>query len=389
MTQASTQRQDSTLTHHSTTQDRQALSAKARESGDLGIDSPIPGPSTPPQRHRHLGGSPLTIDQARRTRLPFSVDSYPRTPRKQLVQSSRSASPFGSPASHTTLNRAVNTALPHTPAHSISTPPSAFPSKLHDAIELHPLSPPRAGRDSPFDDRYSIFVDPAVDPFEYANVTVRRQRTVDGYQISTSSSSRTRVASRGMSPATSETLRGSEARKSLYSSGPSKANEVTLAPAPTTPSADETVPPTFRGLLAFHTPRDYVVYLFPAIVFSMVACLVQPYMSKTIGDAFDAFARYPLDGGVATAEDRAALQHGIKVTTIKLAATGGAAVVLNYIKGVLWARHAENVTHRLRHAVYKGVQCKGMEWYDLGMGMKVEGEEDNVGAGGLMGKFTR
>ena len=121
----------------------------------------------------------------------------------------------------------------------------------------------------------------------------------------------------------------------------------------------------------------------------MTAALVQPYMSLVVGEAFNAFVQYPLDN-LATEVQRQSLKNGIQETTEKLAITGAAAVVLNYAKGALWARHGEHLTTRLRHAVYISVQGKSMEWFDLGMGMKSEAKDsESIGAGGLMAKFTR
>ena len=121
----------------------------------------------------------------------------------------------------------------------------------------------------------------------------------------------------------------------------------------------------------------------------MTASLVQPYMSLVVGDAFNAFVQYPLDN-IATDVQRQALKSSIQSTTEKLAITGAAAVVLNYAKGALWARHGENLTNRLRQAVYTSVRSKPMEWFDLGMGMKTEAKDsESIGAGGLMAKFTR
>ena len=192
----------------------------------------------------------------------------------------------------------------------------------------------------------------------------------------------------------------SEARRSLYSESciPSTTLEqhsdlVSSSDSPIEPrrSSPDPIRPTFRGLFALSQPRDLLVHLLPAFACSVAAALVQPYMSIVIGEAFAVFVKYPSDTTLITAADNAALLSGVRETTIKLTAVGAFAVVLNYAKGVLWMRHGEVVADRLRKTMYEGVQNKGMDWFDLGMGMREEEVEDGeaVGAGGLMAKFTR
>ncbi|ORX39720.1 P-loop containing nucleoside triphosphate hydrolase protein [Kockovaella imperatae] len=211
---------------------------------------------------------------------------------------------------------------------NLSAPPSSY--RLQDSVELHAIS--RPGRQSPFDDRYAIDHEPYL---------------------------RTDPSGEDAMP-------------------PPTPLQPPLAPQ------SPPLTPTFRGLFSLHTPRDHFLYLVPAVLVSMTAALVQPYMSVIVGDAFEAFVNYPLDNNASEAQ-REALRHDVKLTTVKLAIAGAAAVALNYVKGVLWARHGENVTHRLRHAVYASVRDKPIEWFDLGMGMPGE----SIGAGGLMAKFTR
>ena len=106
--------------------------------------------------------TPSTFDQARRTQLPSSAGSFRSTHSPRF-------------ASHNTLHRALNTTLPDSPAGSNhKTPPSSFPARLQNSVELHPIRPPsRSKTESPLDDRYSAILE---DPFEYAEVTDHQNR---------------------------------------------------------------------------------------------------------------------------------------------------------------------------------------------------------------------
>lgn len=153
--------------------------------------------------------------------------------------------------------------------------------------------------------------------------------------------------------------------------------------------------PRFRRLFALHQGKDFFLHLLPATITAVAAALAQPYMSMVVGEAFQIFATYPLDLSQATPAGNTALSQGVKSTSLKLTIAGLVAVLLNWVKGALWVRHGETVVAKLREKVYVGVHAKGMEWFDLGMGLDPDevdkdGEKsDNIGAGGLMAKFTK
>ncbi|WVN89031.1 uncharacterized protein L203_104247 [Cryptococcus depauperatus CBS 7841] len=154
------------------------------------------------------------------------------------------------------------------------------------------------------------------------------------------------------------------------------------------------VKPRFRRLFAFTQSRDFFCTLLPAIIFSVLSALIQPYMSIVIGDAFAIFAAYPMLASLATQADRAAFKEGVGKTSTKLVVAGILACVFNYFKGVMWTRYGEFVADKLRMRFYNSVQAKSMKWFDMGMGLREEeegeGKEyDTIGAGGLMTKFNR
>ncbi|WWD15747.1 hypothetical protein CI109_100169 [Kwoniella shandongensis] len=395
--------------------------------------APTPAGYQSPSSQAGSSTSPTQVSRYPPTRnltTPTSPDWLPLTPpRRTAAQHTRSAHSTTSPS---TLHRAINTVLPTSPSGPVyySSPPSAFPSHIDasphpDDVELTPITPrripPNVDEDSPFHDRHSVF-DPSTqmstiseqeDPFEYSEVAVSggKQKTMSGYKFSG-------LSPRGWDDQGEEMTFGamlnevrpvSEARRSLYhidsSSIPSSIPTSTFdnhldspyqPPDPTTtprPPRPAFIPPTFRGLFALTRRNDYVLILFPAIILAIVCALIPPYMSIIIGDAFAIFSSYPMSGGGSEGQ-RKALKDGISTTSIKLTVAGVLSLLLNYLKGVMWQRYGETVAHRLRDAVYRGVQGKSMEWFDLGMGMRetleVGGEKSEaVGAGGLMSKFIR
>jgi ATP-binding cassette subfamily B (MDR/TAP) protein 1 len=148
--------------------------------------------------------------------------------------------------------------------------------------------------------------------------------------------------------------------------------------------------PHFRRLLSLSSWKDICFLFVPGMLLAGATALVPPFMSIVIGDTFDVFAQYPIVTGLATAEQRSALLEGVRYQTIKLSSAGLFAIVANYLKAVVWSWHGEVVAAKLREKVFAGVQEKGMDWYDMGMGMREDEEgEEAVGAGGLMSKFSK
>lgn len=238
------------------------------------------------------------------------------------------------------------------------------------------------------------------DPFEYRfSAEGGKQKTMTGYRFA------------GMSPTSPdfeeilgpaiEDLRQdvrpvSDYRRSIYPTQAIPASTLEqhpdLLPSPLQPDQPTVTPirPTFRGLFALSTRRDILLDLVPAVLLAGAASVVQPFMSLVVGDLFEDFESYPLVTTSATSTQRATLTNLATVSCIKLLVAGGYAVLINYLKGVMWARHGETIVSRLREAVFVGVQNKPMEWFDLGMGLKDEDEtSESIGAGGLMAKFTK
>lgn len=171
------------------------------------------------------------------------------------------------------------------------------------------------------------------------------------------------------------------------------------SPVPRVPPPPPPVKPSWTKLFTVLSWSDNLFYLFPAVAYSLAASAVQPYVTFVVGSAFTALATYPRDASKATPEQRAAFMHAVGSTSIKFAVVATIGIVLEYFKTVLWIRFSEKTTATLRLRIFDGVEEKPMKWFDLGMGMSEKEQEtdksnsqvagDTVGAGGLMGKFTR
>ncbi|KAB5590231.1 Multidrug resistance protein 2 [Ceratobasidium theobromae] len=155
---------------------------------------------------------------------------------------------------------------------------------------------------------------------------------------------------------------------------------------------DEGPTPSLKLLFAYCTHHDKVTLLLPAIGVSLLSGGIAPFMTRVIGQAFDAFARFPLPAAQAdmTPEALAAaksrLLHEVGITAIELLALAGGALLLSSAMSSLWIWVAERNVMRLRRSVYEAVTHRRMEWFDAQM---AQAEGDMTGAGGMMAKFAR
>lgn len=354
-------------------------------------------PRTPP-RQSNVEASTRSPPRSTGSTTPYPPQP-PSTPPRQLSSNYRPRTP-------STLARAINTTLPSTPptGHSTDftrTPPSRYPSRYTgESVELTPLRQSRLvhSNESPFHDRHSIV--PEEDPFEYHSPPL--------YNYPFTPSRGDEMEELRFGEELHEVRPVSEYRRSLYNpQTPIPISTLQDHPDLMTPPVDDPIPtqrprrlpdpvrPRFRGLFSLSTKRDNLVNLLPAILFAIAGSLIQPYMSMIIGEAFAVFSAYPADINLANNEMDFMLSVGVKQTSLKLTIAGIVAMLLNYIKGAMWIRHGERVVSRLRQTVFDGVQMKSMEWFDLGMGINGDEEDEDgnkieaVGAGGLMAKFTK
>ncbi|KAG9081761.1 hypothetical protein FS749_007412, partial [Ceratobasidium sp. UAMH 11750] len=159
---------------------------------------------------------------------------------------------------------------------------------------------------------------------------------------------------------------------------------------------DESAPaPSLKLLFAHCTRRDVFTLLLPAIFISVLSGGVAPFMTRVIGQAFDAFAAFPSSAIQATlspdelAAAKSKLLKDVGLTAIQLLALAGGSLLLSSGLSCLWIWVAERNVMRLRRQIYEAVTTRQMEWFDAQMAQDQEEGVDVTGAGGMMAKFAR
>ncbi|WWC85289.1 uncharacterized protein L201_000151 [Kwoniella dendrophila CBS 6074] len=397
-------------------------------------------PSTPPQQSRtRLNSPPSTLTKASNTALPLS-------PSPSSGGQYHSSPPVSFPTRFEQSTEGFELTPVTTPKRmppNINSRSRNLESPFHDrhSIQEYPSQAPDTDYEEMNSDNNMEMINDE-DLYEYSTgrVSGGKQKTMPGYQFSS-------LSPRGFNEKGEKLTFGgmldeleadenqrpiSEYRRSLYANGieliipkstlddhPDLLNQepnltkienpdllspdLTLTLSKDSPQKGNTVVPvrpTFRKLYSLSSRKEYLLFLLPALLLSILACLIAPYMSLVIGDAFAVFAAYPFFTGNATELDKKTLRDGVNKTCLKLTIAGILALLINYFRGVFWVWYGESVAAKLRDLVYINVSDKSMEWFDLGMGMSgrddqqdsADSNDENseaVGAGGLMSKFTR
>ncbi|EJD01884.1 P-loop containing nucleoside triphosphate hydrolase protein [Fomitiporia mediterranea MF3/22] len=186
----------------------------------------------------------------------------------------------------------------------------------------------------------------------------------------------------------------SSERSSTYKSYvDSKLSRARLEQTPQLPTQRAYTPPTpsIRLLFSRISRQDLLVIVLPAVLSSLVAGGVAPFMTVVVGSVFDAFANFPLSN--ASDAERHTLLKGVGFAAIELAALAVGAIALGSITSALWISAGERNVMRIRSQVYAAVSSRDMEWFDMKMGAEdpsaASGVNGTIGAGGLMAKFNR
>ena len=174
-----------------------------------------------------------------------------------------------------------------------------------------------------------------------------------------------------------------------HSTGDLKLDLHSAPPPP--PAAQPTLTPSIRLLFSLVSRKHFLCIILPAIFSSLIAGGIAPFMTYVVGQAFDAFAQYPLTPNPPQ-EAKDALLHGVGLAALELIGLAFGSLALGSITSCLWIWTGEINAIALRKAVYTAVTQKDMVWFDMHMGA-TEGtapsEEGPIGAGGLMAKFSR
>ncbi|KAI0316650.1 P-loop containing nucleoside triphosphate hydrolase protein [Amylostereum chailletii] len=171
------------------------------------------------------------------------------------------------------------------------------------------------------------------------------------------------------------------------------ARSIASSTASTPKVPDYTPPaPTIRLLFSLVSRRDVCILILPAVILSLIAGGVAPFMTFVIGEVFNTFAQFSLIAA-PTAQDKHTLRHGVAISALELLGLAIAALALSSATSSLWIWTGERNTALIRKKVYTSVAGKEMAWYDTKIGSEdavqtAEGDGP-VGAGGLMAKFAK
>jgi ATP-binding cassette, subfamily B (MDR/TAP), member 1 len=152
-----------------------------------------------------------------------------------------------------------------------------------------------------------------------------------------------------------------------------------------TPTMSRAPRPT-PSLFAFLARRELFLFVLPAVLTSILAGAVAPFMTLTVGQSFDAFAAFPLTPH-PPADARHRLLRDVGHAALELIGLAAAALVLTSLTSALWVCAAERNVMALRRRVYAAVVRKEMAWFDSNM--SADESDGAVGAGGLMAQFTK
>ncbi|KAF8154773.1 P-loop containing nucleoside triphosphate hydrolase protein [Crassisporium funariophilum] len=167
-------------------------------------------------------------------------------------------------------------------------------------------------------------------------------------------------------------------------------------PPPQTSIAPPKISPSIRLLFSLVSGRHLLFIVIPAIFSSIIAGGIAPFMTYVIGQAFDAFARFPLTP-IPPQSAKDELLWNVGIAALELIGLAAGSLALSSITSFLWIWNGETNTMLLRKHVYAAVTEKDMIWYDTHMGATEgsvqtveEGKQQGpIGAGGLMAKFSR
>jgi ATP-binding cassette subfamily B (MDR/TAP) protein 1 len=180
-------------------------------------------------------------------------------------------------------------------------------------------------------------------------------------------------------------------RSSIYSQLKPIDEHLQVPPPPPPPSI--TISPSIRLLFSQLSSRHRLFILLPAILSSLLSGAIAPFMTLVVGQAFNAFAQFPLTPNPPQSAKNILL-HKVGIAALELLALAIGSFVLGSVTSSLWIWTGERNVMALRKRVYSAVTRKDMIWFDTKMGAEAtvqsaDGEQGPLGAGGLMSKFTR
>jgi ATP-binding cassette subfamily B (MDR/TAP) protein 1 len=146
-----------------------------------------------------------------------------------------------------------------------------------------------------------------------------------------------------------------------------------------------TITPSIRLLFSHISRRHLLIILLPAIFASIIAGGVAPFMTFVVGQAFDAFAHFPITSNPPQAAKETVLRN-IGISALQLVGLAASALALSSLTSCLWIWVGETNAMAVRKVIYVAVSQKDLTWFDMHTATT---ECSSVGAGGLMSKFSR
>ncbi|KAF9472081.1 P-loop containing nucleoside triphosphate hydrolase protein [Pholiota conissans] len=147
------------------------------------------------------------------------------------------------------------------------------------------------------------------------------------------------------------------------------------------------ITPSTRLLFSFIPRKHVFTFLISAIIVSVVAGGVAPFMTFVVGEAFDAFSLFSLTPNPPqSAKDL--LLRDVGIAALELIGLALGSFALSSFTSCLWIWVGEINTMNLRQTVYHAVSQKKLSWFDNHSPVANE-TDGTIGAGGLMAKFSR
>ncbi|KAJ6558138.1 P-loop containing nucleoside triphosphate hydrolase protein [Mycena capillaripes] len=132
--------------------------------------------------------------------------------------------------------------------------------------------------------------------------------------------------------------------------------------------------------------------LFPAIISSVFAGGIAPFMTIVIGHAFDAFSKFSAPPISSSGTPKDLLLQRVGTAALQLIGLAIGSFTLSSLTSYLWILTGEHNVLELRKRVYASIAAKDMMWFDTRVSEEQgvsDDEQGPVGAGGLMAQFTR
>lgn len=177
---------------------------------------------------------------------------------------------------------------------------------------------------------------------------------------------------------------------------PLSMSSIALSPVTSTTklqsSSYKPLEPSLTLLFSFMSRRDMLCFFLPAVLVSLISGGVAPFMTIAVGQAFDAFAKFPLSN--PTQQDKDKLLRGVGFSALELLGLAIAALVLSSVTSSLWIATGEKNLRALRRRAYHVITNKEMLWFDKmssdgSTKATTDGEDGSIGAGGMMAQFVK